>query len=77
MINECFFNEFTIRTPQAADELIEALAKKGVIGGLPVSRLLPDAGPRRSHRRGEHGNEFGRGSRAPTPPSSRECLSTL
>ena len=44
VINECFFNEFTIRTPRAADELIEALAKKGVIGGLPVSRLLPGAG---------------------------------
>jgi glycine cleavage system P protein (glycine dehydrogenase) subunit 1 len=44
VINECFFNEFTIRTPRRADELIDALAKKGVIGGLPVSRLLPDAG---------------------------------
>ena len=44
VINECFFNEFTIRTPRAADELIEALARKGVIGGLPVSRLLPGAG---------------------------------
>jgi glycine dehydrogenase subunit 1 len=44
VINECFFNEFTIRTPRAAVELIDALAKKGIIGGLPVSRLLPDAG---------------------------------
>ena len=24
--------------------MVEALAKKGVIGGLPVSRLLPNAG---------------------------------
>jgi glycine dehydrogenase subunit 1 len=44
VINECFFNEFTIRTPRAAEDLIEDLAKKGVIGGLPVSRLLPGAG---------------------------------
>jgi glycine dehydrogenase subunit 1 len=44
VINECFFNEFTIRTPRAAEELIETLARKGVIGGLPVSRLLPKAG---------------------------------
>jgi len=44
VVNECFFNEFTIRTPRAAGELIEALAKKGIIGGLPVSRLLPEAG---------------------------------
>ena len=39
-----FFNEFTIRTPRPAAALIEALARRGVIGGLPVSRLLPEAG---------------------------------
>ena len=44
VLNECFFNEFTIRTPRAAEDLIEALAKRGVLGGLPVSRLLPGAG---------------------------------
>jgi glycine dehydrogenase subunit 1 len=44
VINECFFNEFTIRTPRAAAEVIDALAKKGIIGGLPASRLLPGAG---------------------------------
>src|SRR5579863_5872597 len=44
VLNECFFNEFTLRTPRAAEELIEALARRGVLGGLPVSRLLPGAG---------------------------------
>jgi glycine dehydrogenase subunit 1 len=44
ILNANFFNEFTMRTPRPAAELIEALAKRGVIGGLPVSRLLPDAG---------------------------------
>jgi glycine dehydrogenase subunit 1 len=44
VLNECFFNEFTIRTSRAAEDVIEALARKGVIGGLPVSRLLPEAG---------------------------------
>ena len=44
IVNEHFFNEFTMRTPRPASELIEALARRGVIGGLPVSRLLPDAG---------------------------------
>jgi glycine dehydrogenase subunit 1 len=39
-----FFNEFTLRTPRPAAELIEALAARGVIGGAPVSRLLPAAG---------------------------------
>src|SRR5271167_2547352 len=44
VVNAHFFNEFTVRTPRPADELIEALAGRGVIGGLPVSRLLPGAG---------------------------------
>ena len=44
IVNAHFFNEFTLRTPRLAAELIEALARRGVIGGLPVSRLLPGAG---------------------------------
>ena len=44
IVNPYFFNEFTLRTPRPAAELIEALAERGVIGGLAVSRLLPGAG---------------------------------
>jgi glycine dehydrogenase subunit 1 len=44
VLNSTFFNEFTIRTPREATDLIEDLARRGVIGGLPVSRLAPDAG---------------------------------
>ena len=44
VLNEAFFNEFTIRTPREAKGLVEDLARRGVIGGLPVSRLAPDAG---------------------------------
>jgi len=44
VINQSFFNEFTIRTPREASALIEDLARRGVIGGLPVSRLAPEAG---------------------------------
>ena len=44
IVNRHFFNEFTLRTPRPAAPLIEALAAKGVIGGLPVSRLLPHGG---------------------------------
>ena len=44
IVNPHFFNEFVVRTPQPAVELIEALVKRGVIGGLPVSRLLRGAG---------------------------------
>jgi glycine dehydrogenase subunit 1 len=44
VINRAFFNEFTIRVPGDAAATIERLAKKGVLGGVPVSRLLPGAG---------------------------------
>jgi glycine dehydrogenase subunit 1 len=44
VLNEAFFNEFTIRTPREAKGLIEDLARRGVIGGLPASRLARDAG---------------------------------
>jgi glycine dehydrogenase subunit 1 len=44
VINASFFNEFTIRTPRPAAELVEALAARKIIAGLPVSRLAPDAG---------------------------------
>jgi len=36
-----FFNEFTVRLPKPAAEVVEALAARGVLGGVPVSRLIP------------------------------------
>ena len=41
LINRAFFNEFAIRLPRPANEVVEALADKGVLGGVPASRLLP------------------------------------
>jgi glycine dehydrogenase subunit 1 len=41
VLNERFFNEFTIRVPGDAAEVVEALAARGVLGGVPVSRLEP------------------------------------
>lgn len=41
-LNDCFFNEFTLRLPKPAAWVAEALAAKGVLGGVPVSRLIPD-----------------------------------
>jgi glycine dehydrogenase subunit 1 len=35
-----FFNEFTIRLPRAAAGVVDALADRNVIAGLPVSRLV-------------------------------------
>ena len=42
VLNDTFFNEFTIRVPGDAAAVIEKLAAKGVLGGVPVSRLEPD-----------------------------------
>ncbi len=42
VLNDSFFNEFTIRVPGSADDLVEALAAKQILAGVPVSRLLPD-----------------------------------
>ena len=41
VLNDSFFNEFTIRVPGNAERIVEALAAKGVLGGVPVSRLDP------------------------------------
>jgi len=41
VLNSRFFNEFTIETPKPGAEVIEALAERGVLGGVPASRLLP------------------------------------
>jgi glycine dehydrogenase subunit 1 len=39
VLNDRFFNEFTIRVPGNAAEVVERLAEKGVLGGVPASRL--------------------------------------
>jgi glycine dehydrogenase subunit 1 len=41
VLNETFFNEFTIRVPRDAAQVIEELAGKSVLGGVPASRLVP------------------------------------
>ncbi|NWG72187.1 MAG: aminomethyl-transferring glycine dehydrogenase subunit GcvPA [Parvularculaceae bacterium] len=37
-----FFNEFTLRLSANAAEIVEALASKGVLGGVPGGRLWPN-----------------------------------
>ena len=39
-----FFNEFAVRLPRSAVEVVEALAARGVLGGVPFARLAPGAG---------------------------------
>ncbi|KPH82864.1 aminomethyl-transferring glycine dehydrogenase subunit GcvPA [Bosea vaviloviae] len=44
VLNESFFNEFTVKLGKPAAGVVEALSAKGILGGVPVSRLLPNAG---------------------------------
>jgi len=47
VLNDTFFNEFTVRLPKPAAGVVDDLAAKGVLGGVPVSRL---------YARGAHGD---------------------
>jgi glycine dehydrogenase subunit 1 len=42
LLNDSFFNEFTLRLDRPAAPVVEALAQRGILGGVPVSRLYPD-----------------------------------
>jgi glycine dehydrogenase subunit 1 len=42
LVNGAFFNEFTLRLGRPAASVVEALAERQVLGGVPVSRLYPD-----------------------------------
>jgi glycine dehydrogenase subunit 1 len=42
VLNETFFNEFTISVPGDAAKVVDSLAAKGILGGVPVSRLEHD-----------------------------------
>ena len=37
--NKSFFNEFTVELPMNASLFVEKMAEKGVLAGVPVSRL--------------------------------------
>src|SRR5690606_15200493 len=41
VLNKTFFNEMTIRVTQPAASVVERLAQRGILGGVPASRLLP------------------------------------
>ena len=47
MLTQAYFNEFTLRVPGDAAEVIDELADTsrkhgGILGGVPVSRLIPN-----------------------------------
>jgi glycine dehydrogenase subunit 1 len=41
VLNKAFFNEFAVKLPKPADAVVEALARRRILGGIPVSRLIP------------------------------------
>src|SRR5579862_7210111 len=41
LVTESFFNEFTVRLSKPAASVVDALAERGIIGGVPASRLMP------------------------------------
>jgi glycine dehydrogenase subunit 1 len=43
LVNDSFFNEFTLKLPQEARPVVRALAEKGVLGGVSLGRLYPGA----------------------------------
>ena len=44
VLNQSFFNEFTVKLSKPAAAVVETLAAKKILAGVPVSRLAPDAG---------------------------------
>ena len=44
LVTSSFFNEFTIRLPKPAVDVVDALAARNIIAGVPASRLMPREG---------------------------------
>ncbi|HEX8217246.1 MAG TPA: aminomethyl-transferring glycine dehydrogenase subunit GcvPA [Allosphingosinicella sp.] len=44
LVNETFFNEFTLRLPKEARPAVRWMAEGGVLGGVSLGRLYPGAG---------------------------------
>jgi glycine dehydrogenase subunit 1 len=42
LLTRAFFNELALRLPYPAAPVVEALGAKGILGGIPVSRLYPE-----------------------------------
>ncbi|MEO7240608.1 MAG: aminomethyl-transferring glycine dehydrogenase subunit GcvPA [Sphingomicrobium sp.] len=43
LINDSFFNEFTLKLPVEARPAVHALVERGILGGVSLGRLYPDA----------------------------------
>ena len=45
LVNEAFFNEFTLELPVEARPAVHAMVEKGVLGGVSLGRLYPGSEP--------------------------------
>jgi len=43
LVNDSFFNEFTLKLPVEARPAVHAMVEKGVLGGVSLGRLYPGA----------------------------------
>ncbi len=41
LVTPVFFNEFTLKLPRPAAGVVDALVEKGILAGVPASRLMP------------------------------------
>jgi glycine dehydrogenase subunit 1 len=41
VVTDAFFNEFAVRLPRNAAEVVSELTAKNILAGVPVSRLIP------------------------------------
>ena len=41
VVTDAFFNEFAVRLPRPAADVVSELAAKGILAGVPISRLIP------------------------------------
>ena len=41
LVNDSFFNEFTLKLPVEARPAVHALVEKGILGGVSLGRLYP------------------------------------
>jgi glycine dehydrogenase subunit 1 len=42
LLNQSFFNEFTLRLPTPAAEIVDRMAERRILAGVPASRFWPD-----------------------------------
>jgi len=41
VVTPTFFNEFSVKLPKPARPIVDALAERGILAGIPASRLMP------------------------------------